>query len=228
MWGILDRGEIMNITITQITTNRFKISSNVGSFIYEVDGDIIRILLYALPQNGSVSQEDFLDLALGCIALWKNQDYQYIVSSEIQNPNVIKGLAKIDGIRFFNGFEEVPRETFYDLEPNVISFDCSSKYQGERIGPYHISIPLNGQAYPPFTWFEYDPNTGKVLRTFYEKPENCKYCYATNVFKVGDEMFNDHYFDPDRKCIYYSCKRHDVLEQEEHNEPPSINNNEQR
>jgi len=218
----------MESRITQITTSKARFSCDNGNFVYETKANKVKVLLYALPKNKEISSGDFLAAALSYASKMKELGYQYLVSAEIENPNILKELAKSDGIRVFKGFEEIRPEDIYELEAKTASFDCSTENTSKYVESYCITFPLNGPARPPFTWFTYDPDTGKVLQTFYEKPENCEYCYATGLFEVGDEMFNDHYFDPDRKCIYYSCKRHDVLEQEEHNEPPSINNNEQR
>ena len=218
----------MESRITQITTSKARFSSDNGSFVYETKANKVKVLLYALPQNKGISSEDFLEAALSYVAKMKELGYQYLVSAEIKNPNILKELAKLDGIRFFKGFEEIRPEDIYELEAKTASFDCSTENTSKYVESYCITLPLNGPARPPFTWFTYDPNTCKVLQTFYEKPENCEYCYATDIFEVGDEMFNDHYFDPDRKCIYYSCKRHNVLEQWEHDESSDINDNKPR
>jgi len=184
----------MSLTIKPVTTERSLISDDkAGSFMYKNKANRVDVAFYVLPSTKEVTSLDFAKFCLACIAEWKKAGLDHLVSGEIENPAVIKALAQIDGVRIFWDYDEVTPEDILNSKVSADSFDCSKNYTGERVGPYRVSIPLNGPAKPPFTWFEYDPNTRKVLKTFEEKPTLKGYYGATELFEVGDEQYNDHY-----------------------------------
>lgn len=184
----------MSLTIKPVTSERSLISDDkAGSFMYKNKANRVDVDFYVLPSTKEVTSLDFAKFCLACIAEWKKAGLDHLVSGEIENPAVIKALAQIDGVRIFWDYDEVTPEDILNSKVSADSFDCSKNYTGERVGPYRVSIPLNGPAKPPFTWFEYDPNTRKVLKTFEEKPTLKGYYGATELFEVGDEQYNDHY-----------------------------------
>lgn len=183
------------ITVDQITAKKaFITDNNGGGFLYEEKDNVLMIHFYAPPKGRQVQESDYAKMAQDAAAELTRRGYDYLVSNATSNLNVLKGLSQIEGVRFFRGYDEVSLEDIVKLEAASGSFDCKT-LSDDKNNVYRVSIPLNGKALPPFAWYSYDGETGKVLRTYDEKPEGKGLFGASDLFKVGDEEFNDHFVD---------------------------------
>lgn len=201
----------MTLKIEQVTEKRAYISDEAsGGFMCADEGERVRVLFYALPKEAEVTATGFRTLIEDVTGELEKQGYRYLVSADIENPEVIKKIALLPGVRIFQGFEEVALEEVLNLKVSGASFDCSKDYAGEKVGPYRVSVPLSGSARPPFVWYEYDPKTGRVLKTYEEDPGLKGFFGKTDLFEVGDELINDHYVDLETGVIQKSFKKQEL------------------
>jgi len=122
-------------------------------------------------------------------------DYNYFVGNHVNNPKLSLCICNLTGVRVFNPETGEEIEDVEGLKTTLASmgeegdYVCGPDYDGPDPVNYGFSVPLHGQAKPPFSYLEFDENNNVII-IHEEQPTTSDYVVSTR-FKPGDENVYD-------------------------------------